>query len=97
MFLEGKSYTITIRGLENLNYFDYEYVKLSQTIDATNANTSFDYIYAHDGKTSTSVVNVSDFSAVVVNETTLTITFTGSSKSKNHQLFIVFDESKNVA
>lgn len=88
-FEAGKQYTITIRGLDETSYFDYEYVQLAKTFNSSGTDRAFGKVYAHTGTkenckgTVTTKVNAS--------KDTLSITFTADSSTAEANLFLVFD------
>ena len=99
MFTAGKTYSITISGLENVSYYDYQSIKLARTVNSNSGDSSvvaFDEIYAHQGVTSSSRVNISGFNASVPNSTTLTVTFTADSNTKNFSLYLFYGLDKNL-
>ena len=99
MFTAGKTYSITISGLESASQYDYNRIKLSSQVGSYNADSTicaFDQIFAHKGITNESTVNVSNFSATVPNSTTLTVTFTADSNTKNFSLYLFYDIDKDI-
>jgi len=88
MMENGKTYTITIRGVESANNFDYSYVKLGES--SISSNYAFDKVYAHSNSGTSSLAN---FKVEKKNNTTITITFTANSNCYYYNLFLFYDES----
>ena len=96
-FVNGQKYTISVRGLPEGNYYDYDYIRFGASANRNDTNVLFDKIYSHTGVQTGSVCPSDVTIQKNASTNTILITFTATAATSGYDLYLFYDESLTLS